>query len=63
MVTVSSMFKRPHHQLVNQAIAALNADFLCENKCYFGGGTRIVMELDEYRESLDIDLLCADIHG
>lgn len=57
------MFKRPHHQLVNQVILALNADFLCENKCYFGGGTRIVMELDEYRESLDIDLLCADIQG
>lgn len=57
------MFKRPHHQLVNQALCALNADFLRENKCYFGGGTRIVMELDEYRESMDIDLLCADIQG
>lgn len=57
------MFKRPHHQLVNQVLIALNADFLRENKCYFGGGTRIVMELDEYRESLDIDLLCANIQG
>lgn len=57
------MFKRPHHQLVNRAVCALNAEFLRENKCYFGGGTRIVMELDEYRESLDIDLLCADIQG
>ena len=57
------MFKRPHHQLVNQVLCALNADFLDDNKCYFGGGTRIVMELDEYRESLDIDLLCSDIKG
>ena len=57
------MFKRPHHQLVNQVLSALNADFLSESKCYFGGGTRIVMELDEYRESLDIDLLCSDIQG
>jgi hypothetical protein len=57
------MFKRPHHQLVQQVLSALNADFLRENKCYFGGGTRIVMELDEYRESLDIDLLCADSGG
>ena len=24
----------------------------------FGGGTRIAMELDEYRESVDIDLFC-----
>lgn len=57
------MFKRPHHQLVNQVLVALDADFLAENKCYFGGGTRIVMELDEYRESLDIHLLCSDIQG
>ncbi len=57
------MFKRPHHVLVNRVLCALNADFLRENKCYFGGGTRIVMELNEYRESLDIDLLCADIQG
>jgi hypothetical protein len=57
------MFKRLHHRLVNQILMALNAEFLCESKCYFGGGTRIVMELGEYRESLDIDLLCADIQG
>ena len=57
------MFKRPHHVLVNRALCALNADFLRESKCYFGGGTRIVMELDEYRESMDIDLLCADNEG
>jgi hypothetical protein len=31
--------------------------------CYFGGGTRIVLELDEYRESLDIDFLCSDKKG
>lgn len=57
------MFKRLHHKFVNEILIALNAEFLCESKCYFGGGTRIVMELHEYRESLDIDLLCADIIG
>ena len=31
--------------------------------CYFGGGTRIVMELDEFRESVDIDFLCSDRTG
>jgi len=57
------MFRRPQHQIVSQVLTALNADFLRDNRCYFGGGTRIVMELDEYRESLDIDLLCADVRG
>ena len=42
---------------------SLNATFLAENFRYYGGGTRIAMELDEYRESPDIDLLCADHNG
>lgn len=46
-----------------QALAALDADFLVRAKCYFGGGTRIAMVLGEYRESADIDLLCADRDG
>ncbi len=57
------MFKRPRHTLVQQILEAFDARFLSETCCYFGGGTRIVMELDEYRESLDIDLLCADKDG
>jgi len=57
------MFKRPRHQLVSKILAAFDAGFLRDNSCYFGGGTRIAMELDEYRESMDIDLLCADIAG
>ena len=44
-------------------LTALNCELLSETKCYFGGGTRIVLELDEYRESLDIDFLCADKAG
>jgi hypothetical protein len=56
-------FKRPRHQVVNVVLNFLNGQFLSENKCYFGGGTRIVLELDEYRESLDIDFLCADKKG
>lgn len=57
------MFERPWHQTVQLALEALNAPLLNETCCYFGGGTRIVMELGEYRESLDIDLLCSDIAG
>lgn len=65
MAGVSSMprYNRPHHEVVNKLLNALNCELLSETKCYFGGGTRIVLELDEYRESLDIDFLCADKAG
>lgn len=46
-----------------QTLAALDADFLARAKCYFGGGTRIALALAEFRESADIDLLCADREG
>jgi hypothetical protein len=46
-----------------QTLAALDAGFLAQAKCYFGGGTRIALALAEYRESADIDLLCADREG
>ena len=45
---------RPRHKLVFEALSALHADALVQTECYFGGGTRIAMTLDEYRESADI---------
>lgn len=56
-------YTRPRHRLVATALAALNAGFLRDARCYFGGGTRIVLELDEYRESADLDFLCASREG
>lgn len=53
-------FRRFHHQLICQALGQFNASFLEQNRVLFGGGTRISMELDEFRESVDIDLLCPD---
>ncbi len=41
----------------------MNASLLREAQCYFGGGARIVLELGEYRESKDIDFLCASQPG
>ena len=58
-----SEWKRPRHRLVMQALAALDRGFLGKAKCYFGGGTRIAMALGEFRESADIELLCADRDG
>lgn len=57
------MFERPHHRRVAEALRALDADLLDEARCFFGGGTAIVLALGEYRESVDIDLLCASQEG
>lgn len=32
-------------------------------KCWFGGGTAIALQCGEYRESVDIDFLCANRDG
>lgn len=56
-------YSRPRHKAVNKVLAALDAGFLARAKGYFGGGTRIVLELNEYRESADIDFLCSDRAG
>jgi hypothetical protein len=57
------MFEREHHRRIQAVLSRLNAPFLLENQCYFGGGTAIVLLLGEYRESLDIDFLCASQAG
>lgn len=57
------MFKRPHHQRIAKFLALLNADFLMQAGCYFGGGTAIVLSLNEYRESTDVDFLCSSQEG
>jgi hypothetical protein len=57
------MFRRPEHRLIAEALAAMNAPFLIQTRCYFGGGTAIVLQNGEYRLSLDVDFLCADRDG
>lgn len=54
---------RPRHRTVLAALRALDAQFLARSECFFGGGTRIVLSLGEYRESADVDLLCASRVG
>jgi hypothetical protein len=57
------MYSRARHIAVDKVLAALNSEFLGRSNCFFGGGTRIVLELKEYRESADIALLCSDREG
>lgn len=56
-------FARPRHATVAAALAALDGRFLEECRCSFGGGTRIVLELGEYRESENLDFLCSSTTG
>lgn len=57
------MFERPRHQAIHQLLASFNAKLLAELNCHFGGGTAIVLLLEEYRESMDLDFLCSDRNG
>jgi len=57
------MFRREAHQSVLAVLGFLRADPLASSKALFGGGTRIVLDLDEYRESEDVDFLCSDPSG
>ena len=56
-------YRRPWHRLVWQVLESLNSDLLARAKCWFGGGTRVAMELCEFRESVDVDFLCEDREG
>ena len=55
------MFERPHHQSIARILGALNGPLLKVHKCFFGGGTAIVLRFGEYHESVDIDFLVSDV--
>src|SRR5436305_7018302 len=57
------MFRRQQHRNVLALLTALDSRRLTRCKFLFGGGTRIVLELNEYRESHDVDFLCSDPEG
>jgi nucleotidyltransferase AbiEii toxin of type IV toxin-antitoxin system len=57
------MFNRPHHNAIAQVLKSLDAELLLRAKAWFGGGTAIVLNLGEYRESVDIDFLCSSKEG
>lgn len=56
-------FLHASHQDVLAVLAKMDSALLTRAQCYFGGGTRIVLELGEYRQSKDIDFLCASREG
>lgn len=54
---------RPRHTKVMRILRMMNPGFLMDARCFFGGGTRIAMELGEYRRSDDIDFMVSDLAG
>lgn len=56
-------FSRAEHKIISEVLGAMNHAFFLDNRCWFGGGTAIVLKLGEYRRSMDIDFLCSDIDG
>ncbi len=59
----SPAYERPQHEIVARALGMLRTDFLLQNRCWFAGGTAIVMKNGEYRLSLDVDFLCSSQAG
>ena len=57
------MFERAHHQRIAKLLQTFDSDLLQKAECFFGGGTAITLSLGEYRESVDIDFLCASNDG
>ncbi|MET3134798.1 hypothetical protein AAKU55_005100 [Oxalobacteraceae bacterium GrIS 1.11] len=57
------MYKREHHRVIDSLLKLFDPQLLRQCQCYFGGGTAIALLLDEYRESVDIDFICASQEG
>ena len=54
------MSKVLHHAAIKSALSNFNSQYLRDNRILFGGGTRIALEIDEFRKSIDIDFVCPD---
>ena len=57
------MFERPHHRRIARVLQALDGEQLAAAGCAFGGGTAIGLRRGEFRESVAIDFLVADLSG
>jgi Nucleotidyl transferase AbiEii toxin, Type IV TA system len=51
------------HQKIVLILHRLNTEFLKQCQVYFGGGTLLALQHNEYRLSRDIDFLCASVEG
>lgn len=56
-------YQRPQHATIVRMLHAMDAELLAATRCFFGGGTAVVLQHGEYRLSRDVDFLCADTQG
>lgn len=56
-------YRRAIHRRIAGILARLDATFLEDADCFFGGGTQLVMSHGEFRESRDIDFLVSSKAG
>ena len=57
------VYRLVEHARIARLLGKLRTGFLNEARCWFGGGTAIVMANGEYRMSLDVDFLCSSQEG
>jgi hypothetical protein len=57
------LFDRAHHRNIALVLQALDPQELARRHCYFGGGTAMALRYGEYRESVDVDFVIADLDG
>lgn len=57
------LFSRKHHRDIALVLQALDPARLAQHHCLFGGGTAMVLQRGEYRQSDDIDFLVSDLQG
>ena len=55
---MTSNIKHDHHKEIVKILSMLNSSFLDQEGIIFAGGTRIALELNEFRLSDDIDFFC-----
>ena len=51
--------RRERHRDVLRVLGAIDDEQLRVHHCLFGGGTRLALDLDEFRVSADIDFPAA----
>jgi Nucleotidyl transferase AbiEii toxin, Type IV TA system len=52
------IFRLAHHNKILTILESLNSDLLKKGSAYFGGGTLIALDFEEYRWSKDVDFIC-----
>ncbi|OGA67703.1 MAG: hypothetical protein A3G81_11225 [Betaproteobacteria bacterium RIFCSPLOWO2_12_FULL_65_14] len=56
-------YRRPLHRRMARVLSLMDAGFLEQAQCFFGGGTQLVMAHGEFRESRDIVFLVSSQAG